>query len=124
MLDAGAHLFHGHSAHVFQGAEASGGRVLLYDAGDFVDDYAVDPTLRNDQGLLFLARVEPGRVLGLEAVPVRIGHCQVNVAGEPDRTEIAERFGQLSAELGARVADAGDHLRLEVGSGSSDGRGA
>ena len=124
VLDAGAHLFHGHSAHVFQGVEASAGRAILYDAGDFVDDYAADPALRNDQGLLFLARVEPGRVLGLEAVPVRIGRCQVNVAGEPDRIEIAGRFRRLSAELGARVADAGDRLTVGVAPGSSGGQSA
>ena len=121
VLDSGAHLFHGHSAHVFQGVEASAGRVILYDTGDFVDDYAVDPALRNDQGLLFLASVAPGRVLSLEAVPVRIGRCQVNVAREPDRTEIAERFRQLSAELGTRIADAGDRLVVEVAASRSEG---
>jgi poly-gamma-glutamate synthesis protein (capsule biosynthesis protein) len=27
---------------------------VLYDLGDFIDDYAVDPRLRNDLSLLFL----------------------------------------------------------------------
>jgi poly-gamma-glutamate synthesis protein (capsule biosynthesis protein) len=31
--------------------------VILYDTGDFVDDYAIDPALRNDLGALFLVRL-------------------------------------------------------------------
>jgi len=45
---AGATLVAGHSAHVFHGV----GDHVLYDLGDFIDDYAVDPELRNDLGLL------------------------------------------------------------------------
>jgi poly-gamma-glutamate capsule biosynthesis protein CapA/YwtB (metallophosphatase superfamily) len=48
VLSAGADLFWGHSAHVVQGIEFWGGKVILYDTGDFVDDYAVDGELRND----------------------------------------------------------------------------
>ncbi|MER3412534.1 MAG: poly-gamma-glutamate biosynthesis protein, partial [Thermoleophilia bacterium] len=50
LVEAGASLVAGHSAHVFQGVQ---GRVL-YDLGDFLDDYRVDPELRNDLGLLWL----------------------------------------------------------------------
>jgi poly-gamma-glutamate synthesis protein (capsule biosynthesis protein) len=31
--------------------------VILYDTGDFVDDYAIDPALRNDLSALFLVRL-------------------------------------------------------------------
>ncbi|MBI2942085.1 MAG: CapA family protein [Chloroflexi bacterium] len=55
VIDLGVDLFVGHSAHVFQGIEWHDGKPILYDAGDFVDDYAVDPVLRNDWALLFLA---------------------------------------------------------------------
>ncbi len=44
---AGATLIAGHSAHVPQGPS---GRTL-FDLGDFIDDYAVDPGLRNDLGI-------------------------------------------------------------------------
>lgn len=44
---AGATIVAGHSAHVFQGIR---GRIL-FDVGDFLDDYAVDPVLHNDLGL-------------------------------------------------------------------------
>ncbi len=45
-VEAGADLYLGHSAHLFQGVEVYRGRPIFYDAGDFVDDYAVDPLLR------------------------------------------------------------------------------
>jgi hypothetical protein len=38
----GGTLVAGHSAHVFHGVEDG----ILYDLGDFLDDYAVDPDLR------------------------------------------------------------------------------
>jgi poly-gamma-glutamate synthesis protein (capsule biosynthesis protein) len=47
LVAAGATLVAGHSAHIFHGVA---GRVL-FDLGDFLDNYAVDPELRNDLGL-------------------------------------------------------------------------
>jgi poly-gamma-glutamate synthesis protein (capsule biosynthesis protein) len=49
VMDAGADIFHGHSAHLFQGIEIYNGKPILYDSGDLIDDYYVDPELRNDQ---------------------------------------------------------------------------
>jgi poly-gamma-glutamate capsule biosynthesis protein CapA/YwtB (metallophosphatase superfamily) len=50
LLEAGATLVAGHSAHVFHGAAWP----ILYDLGDFINDYPLDPAARNDLGLLFL----------------------------------------------------------------------
>jgi len=50
LTDAGADLVIDHSAHVFHGFT----RHVLFDLGDFTDDYAVHPTPRNDLGLLWL----------------------------------------------------------------------
>ncbi|MGZ4749071.1 MAG: CapA family protein, partial [Oryzihumus sp.] len=50
LVAAGATVVAGHSAHVFHGAVAP----VLYDLGDFLDDYAVDRRLRNDLGVLWL----------------------------------------------------------------------
>jgi poly-gamma-glutamate synthesis protein (capsule biosynthesis protein) len=54
LVGAGAALVAGHSAHVFHGVQ---GRVL-FDLGGFIDDYAVDPVLRNDLGLLWLVTLD------------------------------------------------------------------
>src|SRR5262249_1025832 len=39
LIDAGATIVAGHSAHVFHGVAPH----VLYDVGDFVDDYRIDP---------------------------------------------------------------------------------
>jgi len=48
----------GTSAHVAQGVEVHAGKLILYQAGDVIDDYAVDERWRNDLGAAFTARFE------------------------------------------------------------------
>jgi poly-gamma-glutamate synthesis protein (capsule biosynthesis protein) len=50
-----------------------GRAVILYDTGDFVDDYAIDPALRNDLGALFLVRLHGRDVEHVELVPTTAG---------------------------------------------------
>jgi poly-gamma-glutamate synthesis protein (capsule biosynthesis protein) len=38
------------------------GKPILYDTGDFIDDYAVDPRLRNDWSFLFKILLRRGRI--------------------------------------------------------------
>ena len=53
MIELGADIYHGHSAHICQGIEIHQGKPILYDTGNFIDDYAVHPLLRNDRSCLF-----------------------------------------------------------------------
>jgi poly-gamma-glutamate synthesis protein (capsule biosynthesis protein) len=99
LVDAGATLVAGHSAHVFQGVE---GRVL-HDLGDFLDDYAVDPVLRNDLGLLFLVTIGPSGPLRLEAVPLKLDYCFTRLAEGEDSAWIARRFLDACRRLGTEV---------------------
>jgi poly-gamma-glutamate capsule biosynthesis protein CapA/YwtB (metallophosphatase superfamily) len=96
LVAAGATLVAGHSAHVFQGVA---GRVL-YDLGDFVDDYAVDRELRNDLGLLWLVTIDDGGPRRLEALPLALGHCHTRVATGDDAAWVVRRFRELCARLG------------------------
>jgi poly-gamma-glutamate capsule biosynthesis protein CapA/YwtB (metallophosphatase superfamily) len=99
LVAAGATLVAGHSAHVFQGVA---GRVL-YDLGDFVDDYAADGDLRNDLGLLWLVTIEDGRPRRLEALPLTLGYCHTRLATGDDATWVARRFRELCARLGTEA---------------------
>lgn len=54
LIDIGVDVFHGHSAHIFQGVEVYKNKLILYDTGDFVDDYAIDPFFRNDRSFFFI----------------------------------------------------------------------
>lgn len=116
VIDAGADIFWGHSAHVVQGAEFRNGRLILYDTGDLVDDYAVDPELRNDLSAVFIVRVRPPLVETVDVVPVRISDMQANLARDPDRAWFLDRFRRHCAELGTTVtADApAVHLAASV----------
>jgi poly-gamma-glutamate synthesis protein (capsule biosynthesis protein) len=117
LLTAGATLVAGHSAHVFHGVADR----ILYDMGEFVDDYAVDPVLRNDLGLLFLvtfdgsldgggpARPAPVR---LEALPLAIEDCRARQADGEEWEWILDRFTAACAELG--TAAVAHHGRLVV----------
>jgi poly-gamma-glutamate capsule biosynthesis protein CapA/YwtB (metallophosphatase superfamily) len=100
LLEAGATLVAGHSAHAFHGV----GDRLAYDLGDFLDDYAVDPVLRNDLGLLFLVEFDGARPVRLDAVPLRLDYCHTRLAPPKDATWIAERFRTACAALGTEVA--------------------
>ncbi|HXG23451.1 MAG TPA: CapA family protein [Chthonomonadales bacterium] len=113
VMDAGADIYYGHSAHVCQGIEIYQGRPILYDTGDFVDDYAVDPELRNDRSLLFHLRLTPNGVERIDLIPVKIDYCQVNLARGADWEAIAQRITSLSAEMGTEVHRKGEQLWVE-----------
>ena len=109
VIDTGATIFWGHSAHVVQAVEPVRDRgVILYDTGDFVDDYAVDPTLRNDLGALFLVRLRGRIVEHVGLAPTRIRRMQVNHATGDDHRWFTRRLERLCEEVGSAVAVEGD----------------
>ena len=119
VIDAGADIYFGHSSHVFQGIEIYHERPILHDVGDLVDDYAVDPHFRNDQGLLFRLQVGPSGVERIELIPMTIGHCQVNVAEGTERRAIGERIQKLSAAFGTVIHWHDSILEVSLGAESA-----
>jgi poly-gamma-glutamate capsule biosynthesis protein CapA/YwtB (metallophosphatase superfamily) len=107
---AGASLVAGHSAHVFHGV----GDGIVYDLGDFLDDYAVDPVLRNDLGLLFLVDLDAGGPTRLEAVPLALDFCHTRLAEGADAAWIARRFRRACRALGTEVAEEGGRLVVSL----------
>jgi poly-gamma-glutamate capsule biosynthesis protein CapA/YwtB (metallophosphatase superfamily) len=106
LLGAGATLIAGHSAHVFHGVEGP----VLFDLGDFIDDYAVDPDLRNDLGLLFLVTLDERGPVRLEAVPLRLDFCHTRPADGDDHAWIVRRFRQACGEFGTEVGEEAGRL--------------
>jgi poly-gamma-glutamate synthesis protein (capsule biosynthesis protein) len=98
MQQAGADLVAGHSAHVFHGVRWDEAGPLLFDLGDALDDYAVDPTLRNDLGVMALWRPDE-----LELVGLALDFCRTRLAEGPEADWIAARLERACAELGTRV---------------------
>ncbi len=114
VMDAGADIYHGHSAHIFQGIEIYKGKPILYDTGELIDDYYVDPVLRNDQQLLFLITVTRGNIQRVELIPLLIHHMQVNRARGVEFNTIKERIIRLSRVFGTEIIQEGDRLVINV----------
>jgi hypothetical protein len=108
--EAGATLVAGHSAHVFHGVAPP----ILYDLGDFIDDYAVDSTLRNDLGLLFLVTVDGCGPVRIEAVPLKLDFCRTGLARGDDAGWIRRRLRAACAELGVEAAEDGGRLVVDL----------
>jgi poly-gamma-glutamate capsule biosynthesis protein CapA/YwtB (metallophosphatase superfamily) len=114
MREAGATLIAGHSAHVFHGAADR----VLFDLGDFIDDYAVDPLLRNHLGLLFLVTFEGSTPRRVEAIPLALDYCHTRLADRRERDWIERRFRRACAELGTVVERQGSRLVIDWAGGT------
>ncbi|MQA86790.1 MAG: CapA family protein [Streptosporangiales bacterium] len=108
LLEAGATLVAGHSAHVFQAVAGP----VLYDLGDFVDDYAIHPLLRNDLGLLFLVTADRHGPTRLEAVPLALDYRHTRLVGE-EHEWITDRFIGACRAAGTVAVKEGGRLVVE-----------
>jgi poly-gamma-glutamate capsule biosynthesis protein CapA/YwtB (metallophosphatase superfamily) len=100
LIEAGADVVFGHSGHVFRGVEFYRGRPILYCAGDFVDDYAVDREERNDESAIFMLEWKAGATRAVRVYPTIIADCQARLAPGRAAEAIAARLGRLSEERG------------------------
>jgi poly-gamma-glutamate synthesis protein (capsule biosynthesis protein) len=111
-IDVGWKIVYGHSAHVFQGVELYEGCPILYAVGDLVDDYAVDPSFRNDHQLLFEFQLGEEALERIVMYPLFIRRCRVFPANSAQRAWIAERMRGLCEDLGTGTAVEGDTLMI------------
>jgi poly-gamma-glutamate synthesis protein (capsule biosynthesis protein) len=110
MIEHGADIIHGHSAHNFQGVEAYNRKLIFYDTGDFVDDYVVDPDLKNDHSFFYRVEVSKEGLLKAELIPVLISNYQVNLATEGDYKWSLQRMQYLSSKFKTTVSHRGEIL--------------
>jgi poly-gamma-glutamate capsule biosynthesis protein CapA/YwtB (metallophosphatase superfamily) len=112
LQDAGVDLIAGHSAHLFHGIQSTPAGPILYDLGDAIDDYRVDPWLRNDLGILAIWHPAGGSV---ELVGLRLEYAHTGLARGADADWIAARLQQACSELGTSVRRiAEQHFRIEA----------
>jgi poly-gamma-glutamate capsule biosynthesis protein CapA/YwtB (metallophosphatase superfamily) len=110
-IDAGGDIWFGHSAHLFQGVEFHRGKPIVYDAGDFLDDYRVDPVERNDLSLAWWFDIGPSEI-GLAAYPLTLSFARTNMATGEDFDWIAKTLRGLCAEMGTTVSQDDSRLVL------------
>jgi poly-gamma-glutamate capsule biosynthesis protein CapA/YwtB (metallophosphatase superfamily) len=111
LIAAGATLVAGHSAHVFHGMAPG----VLFDLGDFLDDYAVDRALRNDLGLLWLVELDRGEVGRVRAAPLALDYCFTRAASRPETDWIVRRMRALCAPFGTGVNLQDGMIELRAG---------
>jgi poly-gamma-glutamate synthesis protein (capsule biosynthesis protein) len=79
-IAAGFDVVHGHSAHILQAVECYRNGLILYDTGNFLDDYWIMPPFRMDRSFLFLVTARLGSRPRLQLVPVSLDRGTVNLA--------------------------------------------
>ena len=77
--------------------------LILYDPGDFLDDYAVEPVLRNDWSFVFLVEVGAGGLQRLRMLPVRLHYARVQLTKGEELAEICQRMKSFCAAFGTPV---------------------
>ena len=76
---------------------------VLFDLGDFLDDYAVDPRLRNDLGLLWLVELTHDGPSRIRAMPLALEYGFTRQASAAETDLIERRLRELCAPFGTRV---------------------
>jgi poly-gamma-glutamate synthesis protein (capsule biosynthesis protein) len=97
---AGAALVAGHSAHVFHGIENH----VCYDLGDFVDDYASDPVMRNDLGIaVFVDWDEARGPVSATIIPLALDYCRTRLAAGDDARWVTDRMREACRDFATRA---------------------
>jgi poly-gamma-glutamate capsule biosynthesis protein CapA/YwtB (metallophosphatase superfamily) len=115
VIELGADIYHGHSAHICQGIEIYRGKPILYDTGNFIDDYAVHPQLRNDRSCLFKLMFEHDKLCRIELLPVSLSVARVALARGKEFEAISARMEMLCAEFGTRLMRTDERLIWQAG---------
>ncbi|QWC20778.1 CapA family protein [Halorubrum sp. 2020YC2] len=125
LVERGVDVVHGHSAHVLQGVEVYDGRPIVYDAGDFVDDYVSyrdREGVYNKRSALFELVVRGGDPVALDVVPTEISDETAGLAGGEAaawvRDAVAERSAPHDTPVEGVDGERSDgRLRIPLGDG-------
>lgn len=114
-IERGVDVIHGHSAHVVQAVERHGEGVILYDVGNFIDDYWKFPFRRTFWSFVFLLDVEAGRPRRLALVPVHIHASSLGLAQGKTFRAITDHMRSLCRAIGTDVATTPEGLEIPLG---------
>ena len=116
LIRAGADVVFGHSAHVFRGIEIVQSHPIVYSAGNFIDDYAVDPNERNDQSFIFVLEMRDRSLERLRLYPTVIRNLQAQRASAADARQIASTMVKLCSQFNTGVFwnSSQGHLQIDL----------
>jgi poly-gamma-glutamate synthesis protein (capsule biosynthesis protein) len=114
LVDSGVDVVHGHSAHILQAVEVYQGRPILYDVGDFVDDYVDKPGYANKRSGIFELVVDDGAFDALRVVPTEIEAYRADLAGDEAAAGVRETLRERSKPFGTTIERDGDGLSIPL----------
>ena len=114
LVDAGADVIFGHSGHIVRGIEIYKEKPIIYCAGDFIDDYAVDDIERNDLSSIFVLETHGSTPSRLLLYPTVIQQFQARRAQNDERRAIVASIQKLSKELQTPTTWNEQEGRLEI----------
>ena len=109
---------HGHSSHHPKAIDVHRNKLILYGAGDFLNDYegiGGCESFRPDLAVLYLADISPAtrEIVRLSLVPFRIRRFRLTRPDQEDFRWLCERLDSESRRFGTRVQQGADG-KLEV----------
>jgi poly-gamma-glutamate capsule biosynthesis protein CapA/YwtB (metallophosphatase superfamily) len=114
LIDEGADVIFGHSGHVVRGIEIYKEKPIMYCAGNFIDDYAVDEIERNDQSCVFVVETDGTAISRLLLYPTVIQHFQARRAKNNECRAIGTSMQELCAKLHTATTWDEQEDRLEI----------
>jgi poly-gamma-glutamate synthesis protein (capsule biosynthesis protein) len=115
---AGIDLVHGHSSHHVRGIEVYRGKLIIYGAGDFINDYEGIrgyEQFRDDLALMYFASLDPatGQLVSLTMIPMQIKNFGLNRTSRADALWLQAVLNREGARFGTRV-ELGQDNRLTL----------
>jgi poly-gamma-glutamate capsule biosynthesis protein CapA/YwtB (metallophosphatase superfamily) len=106
---AGVDLIHGHSSHHPMGIEVYHNKLIIYGAGDFINDYegiAGYEQFRDDLSLMYFPGInlENGELISLKMFPMETKKFKLRNASKPDVLWLKSVLDREGIPFGTRVA--------------------
>ena len=123
-IECGIDIVHGHSAHVFHGVERHRDGIILYDTGNFIDDYLNFwnfaghwgfPFRHDDWSFVFVLDLCDGRPHRLQLYPVCTRPWPLRLARAAAFEAIVSRMIRLSRPFGTTLRRTAEGLEVEIG---------
>ena len=121
LIDSGAvDVVHGHSSHHVRPLEVYKGKLIVYGAGDFLNDYEGiegDESYRDDLALMYFPTLDAttGQLARLRMVPLQIFRFSLRRASAADATWLSNVLTHESRSFDTRVKYENGSLEVELG---------
>ena len=117
--NAGVDIIHGHSSHHPQGIEVYKDKLIIYGAGDFINDYegiSGREEYRGDLTLMYFPCIDPsdGTLVSMTMAPMRIRNFRLNHASSSDARWLRNMLNREGKKMGTVViSDENSYFSLE-----------